>query len=513
MEESRSGRSMSPRTVLLISIFIAGLCSIVYELLIGTTSSYFLGDSVKHFSLTVGVYMAAMGLGSYLSRFITSRLSFYFIFIELLLAFFGGLSVPFLYWLFSLNTFYLPGMISCISIIGVLTGFEIPLLSRILEGEFNLRENLSNVLSLDYVGALIATLAFPFFIIPFLGLFKASLIFGMINLGIGVMNLALIPNLISKKQKSVLTLFLILAGLVVLSFLIFSSSLLKKWEQGLYTDRIVDVRQSPYQRIVLTRDRDDLRLFIDGNLQFSSVDEYRYHEVLVHTPFLFKDDIKNVLILGGGDGLAVRELLKYEQLDSITVVDLDPAMIELCSTNPYISKLNDNSLRSERLIVRNEDAFSFVRNAQNKYDLIISDLPDPNNTSLARLYSKEFYVWLNSMLSDEGVLIVQSTSPVFANKAFWCINQTIRATGQWGTLLPCHVYVPSFGDWGFVLGTKKHLTAKYPLKVETRFLSESSLSSLFYFSKDLQSSDEIEISTLDNPVLARYYREGWKYWN
>lgn len=509
MVENKTSDTLEKR-ILLISIFIAGLCSIIYELLIGTTSSYFLGDSIKHFSLTVGVYMAAMGVGSYLSRYVNDKVIEAFIFVEIILAFFGGISVPILYLLFSLDSGYMIGMILCLAIIGILTGFEIPLLSRILSTQYSLRENLSNVLSLDYVGALIATLCFPFLILPFIGIFKTSLVFGLINLGVGVLNIIFLKSKIQHSQKWFLKLSLITVALFLGLMLLFSNVLLASWEQGLYSDRIIDVKQSQYQKIVLTKHKDDLRLFLDGNLQFSSIDEYRYHEVIVHVPLSLIDNPKRILILGGGDGLAARELLKYPQIESILIVDLDKAVSDICTQNAQIRALNQSSLTHPKVTLRHDDAFGFIRNNKDKYDLIIADLPDPNNTALARLYSKEFYHWVNDRLTNDGLFITQASSPIFSRSAFWCVNKTVRAGGFPNTF-PFHVYVPSFGDWGFVMaGNKKQLTPQ-TLPPDLKFLNKEIYASLFQFATD-ETEDNVAISSLDRPLISKYYEDGWLYW-
>ncbi len=511
-ESSTPAAIINEKRILLFSIFVAGLCSLIYELLIGTTSTYFLGDSIKYFSLTVGIYMAAMGLGSYLSRHINAQLLEAFILVEIVLAFIGGISVPFLYWLFSIDTGFIVGMIACIFSIGLLTGLEIPLLSRILSNQYSLRENLSNVLSLDYIGALIATLCFPFLILPFIGLFKTSLVFGLVNLGIGVLNIVFLAHHLEKRRKALLQLGLILSGLLIMLMLVFSNFLLHHWEQGLYSDRIVSVVQSPYQRIVLTKHKEDLRLYLDGNLQFSSIDEYRYHEVLVHVPIAVSDaEVKNVLILGGGDGLAARELLKYPQIASIDIVDLDKEVSKLCLNNQRIRDLNQGSLENPRVRLIHTDAFNYIRNNQKQYDLIISDLPDPNNNAISRLYSKEFYKWMSQALSTNGIFITQASSPIFSKKAFWCINQTLSAAAI-DHVIPMHVYVPSFGDWGFVMASHERLNLAEPKKLPaTKFLDAQTFPTLFHFPND-QIASLVETSTLDRPIINKYYEEGWIYW-
>ena len=496
--------------VLIISVFIAGLCSIIYELLIGSVSSYFLGDSVKQFSITIGLYMAAMGIGSYISRHLTDHLLSKFIAVEIMLGFLGGSSVPVLYLCFAYTDVYYFFMVLLIMSIGILIGLEIPLLTRIMENYYSLKINISNVLSLDYLGALAATLIFPFILLPVLGTFKSALLFGIINMGLGFLNLwCFRDNLqIAKRKKYFAAASSICMFLVVL--LSCSGWILKQWSSNLYDDRIIFSRQSKHQKIVLTKNRQDIRMFIDGNLQFSSIDEYRYHEAMVHIPFSLVPQIERVLILGGGDGLAVREVLKYPDIQSIHVVDIDPEIIRLSTENPWLKRLNQESLTNKKVKVVNKDAFLFVNNHHNLYDVIIADLPDPNNNSLARLYTKEYYELIRSRLSQTGIFITQATSPLFSNKAFWCIHNTIKEASLYP--YPYHIYVPSFGDWGFIMGTKVDLNIdSIKISVPTTYLDDRIAKKLFVFPKDLVNTSP-KASTLDKPVIIKYYLDGWKHW-
>lgn len=499
--------------VLIISVFIAGLCSIIYELLIGTTSSYFLGDSVKQFSLTIGFYMAAMGIGSYISRFINKNLLVQFIGFEILLGFLGGISVPVLYLAFAYTDMFYAFKTGFIISIGILIGLEVPLLTRLLDKYYALKVNISNILSLDYFGALIATLLFPFILLPFLGTFKSSLFFGLVNMMIGFINLWAFSEEIQISKKKTLYLFSILVT-VLLGFTLLSSNVLvKHWHDVAYEDRVVYSKQSQYQSIVLTKNKDDVRLFLNGSLQFSSIDEYRYHESLVHTPFATNRIIKSVLVLGGGDGLAIRELLKYPSVERIVLVDLDPLITELGKNNPHVKKLNEDSLFNEKVTILNQDAFVYLKDTNEVFDLVISDLPDPNNVSLARLYSLEFYKYLEKKISRTGLFVTQATSPFYAKETFWCIDRTIRKTSVKYTY-PFHVNVPSFAEWGFILGSKIPLNLDdMVMKTDdTKFLNQQALEKSFIFEKDI-ISDKNNYSSLETPAVLTYYLDEWKYWN
>lgn len=501
------------KQVLIGSILIAGLCSIMYELLVSTTASYFLGDSVRQFSITIGLYMAAMGLGSWLSRWIKKDLLATFIAVELVLGVIGGLCVPFMYLAYAYTDLIQPVMVLLILLVGTLTGLEVPLLTRILEHQDVLARNLSNVLSLDYLGALLATLAFPFLVVPFMGVFKSSLAFGLLNIALGLLNLWYFsPQLgLSKKRLLGWSGFTVTAFLAVM--LIFSKGLLDHWSSTLYSDRVVHRQQTPYQTIVLTQYKDDLRLFLNGNLQFSSVDEYRYHEALVHPPVSQHPAPERVLILGAGDGMAVRELLKYPDIEQITLVDLDPAVVELATNDARLVALNEGSLNDERVTVVSQDAMVYLDDNRQPFDIILADLPDPNNVSIARLYSREFYRLVRHNLAPHGIFTTQATSPYFATEAFWSIVSSLEAA-EFGTVTPYHVQVPSFGDWGFVYASPGTLPLEpRSIDVATRYLDQSVVEQSLTFEKDVLPMKQVQVSSLDRPVVHEYYMEGWSYWH
>lgn len=502
------------KLILIISIFIAGLCSIIYELLISTTSSYFLGDSVKQFSITIGVYMAAMGVGSFLSRLLKGNLILRFIEVELLLGLVGGCSVPILYFVFAnASALAFSGiMITLISLIGILTGLEIPLLALILKEYYPLKINLSNVLSLDYLGALVATLLFPFLLLPFVGVFMSSLLFGLVNIALGFVNLWFFRRLIPTNRRWAYWTFSV--GLVLFFAALFwqSQRLLNRWHDSLYKDRIVFSKTTPYQTLVLTKGGDDIRLYLDRVIQFSSVDEYRYHESLIHVAMSAAPYRKRVLILGGGEGLAAREVLKYEGLEELIIVDIDPEIFRMARENPYVARLNEGSLDHPKVKTIPEDAFVFLQQYFELFDVIIADLPDPTTESLTRLYSQEFFNLVNKRLTPNGIFVTQATSPFHTTKAYWCIAKTLDTAG-FQAIYPYHAYVPSFGDWGFLMASRLPInTTSLSLNVETRFLAQDQLLRLFYFEKDLHTGP-VKPNTLDSPALLDYYLADWQRWN
>lgn len=494
------------RLLMLTTLIISG-CSICYELIISAVSSYLLGDSTLQYSVTIGLYMSAMGLGSFISKYMKKNLFDWFVLIEIGVGVMGGISALILF----LANLYLEQyqlvMYGEIIIIGTFVGVEIPLLTRIIEGDAeNLRITLSSIFSFDYIGGLLGSIAFPLLLLPQLGYFATAFLTGSMN----ILAAVLIVFKYSERIRNpvifkCITLFLFA---FMMWGVLFSENISSYIEGGLYRDRVILSEQTQYQHIVLTRHKDDLRLFIDGNVQFCSLDEYRYHEALVHIPMSQAAKKDKVLVLGGGDGMAVRELLKYEET-RITLVDLDPEMIRICSENKIIAELNENSLKSDRLHIINDDAYRYLEENEEAYDVIIVDLPDPNNESLNKLYTNIFYRLCKNSLTKDGILAVQSTSPYYATKAFWCIGKTLESEGFF--VKPYHLQVPAFGDWGFHLASKRELGDNYDITVETKYLSEDNVDALFSFGKD-EIAEDVEINSLSRPVLIRYYSEAVKNW-
>lgn len=492
---------------LLFSVFVIAACAIVYELLIATVSSYLLGDSIYQFSITIGLFLTSMGLGSYLSRFLHRNLLMTFVTIELLIGAVGGVSALFLYFTYgSAKAVYAPTMYGTIGAIGLLAGLEIPVLTRLLSSQYALRVNIANVLSFDYLGGLLGSLAFPLLLLPFLGIIRTALVVGLLN--VAVAGLVLVAHWRQIPERIHLAALVVAVAGLLSTMLINASFLWEGLEQQLYRDPVIYSEDTSYQQITITQLKDDLRLYLDGNLQFSSIDEHRYHEALVHPALSVAPDRREVIILGGGDGLAVREVLKYADVRRVTLVDLDEEMVKLFSSTPALARLNGNALSDPRVRVVNTDAFKFLEEDRDFYGVMIADLPDPRNESLQKLYTVEFYRLAARRLSARGVFASQSTSPYFAPKAFWSIR---RSMGEvWPNTRPYHANVPSFGDWGFILASTQPLDIEAAqLSVPTRYLDRETLLSLFVFPLDM-APPAVEANSLMQPVLPGYYREGWR---
>ena len=499
---------MKSERLLLLTAFIVSGCSLCYELIIGAISSYISGDTVWQYSVTIGLYMAAMGFGSYISKYIRRNLYDWFIGIEVIIGIIGGLSATFIF----LANLYLEAyqvvMYAFIIGIGILVGMEIPLLARILEVERgDLRHTLSSVFAFDYMGGLAGSVVFPLLFLPHLGYLATAFLCGVLNVaaaGIGIG-----AHFRKLRLRRIWRAVVIMLTIGLFTGVAFAGNISKYVEGGLYRDTIIFSTQTEYQKIVVTRHKDDVRLFIDGNLQFSSSDEYRYHEALIHVPMAQVQNPQRVLILGGGDGLAARELLKYEGVE-ITLVDLDKAITDLASTNPVLTKLNEHSLTDPRVTIINDDAFKFLEQTNHIYDVIVIDLPDPNNATLVKLYSNIFYRLCYKALGENGVMVVQSTSPYYATKTFWSIHKTLESEGFY--VYPYHLQVPSFGDWGFNLASKHSLAIIHPVRaVNTRFLTDDVMNKMFVFGKD-EIAGDVEINAVTRPVILDYYMDAVHKW-
>lgn len=495
-------------TPLLFAVFIIAICGIIYELIIGAISSYLLGDSVKQYSITIGLFMSAMGIGSYLTKRFKHNLFDTFVMIELLIGLVGGISAVFLFASYGYsNTYYLV-MYGTIIVIGILVGLEIPILTRIIEeNEHNLRITIANVLSFDYIGALIGSIAFPLILLPHLGHIKTSFFVGFINIMVANVIIFKYANYIKYIKQLKLIAFLITC--LILAGFFTADQTANRIENNLYRDQIIYKKQTVYQKMVVTKHRDDMRLFLNGNIQFSSRDEYRYHEALVHPAMSLAKNRDNILILGGGDGLAAREIFKYDDVRKVTLVDLDPEVIRFCRTNPLVSALNKGSLDNDKMTIINQDAYKFLEETDGQYDVIIIDLPDPNNESLNKLYTNLFYRLVYSRLSRNGMISIQSTSPYYAKDAYWSIVKTVESENF--SVASYHTFVPSFGDWGFTLASKAPFNeADIRITVPTKYLDNTMVHSLFDFGMDEKDTkNAVKINRLTNPVLIDYYQKAW----
>ncbi len=494
---------------LFLSAFVVATCGLVYELIAGALASYLLGNSVTWWSLVIGTYLSAMGVGSWLSRFVEHRLLERFVEIEVAVALLGGFEALILFSAFAYASSFRFALFAHVFLVGALVGLEIPLIIRILETEASLKELVARVLALDYLGALAASLAFPLLLVPHLGLFRTGLLFGIANAAVAVWATYLMPE----RGVRVRRLQVLAWGAVIALAATFAvaGGLERRLEDGLFADPVVFRAVTPYQRVVVTHADGDTRLFLNGSLQFSSTDEYRYHEALVHPAMVSVEAPERVLVLGGGDGLAVREVLRHPSVRSVTLVDLDPAMTKLFTDRDELRGLNGGAFVDPRVTVINADAFQWLQDGGERFDVAIVDFPDPHDYAVGKLYTAHFFRLLKRRLTEGGVFAVQSTSSFFSPEAFWCIVRTVESEDL--HVRPYHAYVPSFGEWGFVLAGAQAPRPGGGLPDGLRFLDDESLPSLFVFPKDMKRRDG-PINRLSNQALVRLYEKDWlELWN
>ena len=513
---------VSPAEVaLLASVFVVAACGLVYELAAGALASYLLGDSVLQFSTVIGCYLFAMGIGSWLSRFIERQLVAQFLRIELLVGLVGGL-MPAL--LFVAHGSLPPGhggvfrvlLYTMVGLVGTLVGLEIPLVMRILKRHFSerwaLRELVSQVLTFDYLGALVVAVAFPLLFVPHLGLVRTGVFFGLLNAAVAVWALWIFRTELRRFGAHVAACAAVVATLVMVML---GAEPLSSWaEDRFYGDPILVRESSDYQRVVVTTGRAGVRLYLNGNLQFHSRDEYRYHESLVHPALAAHGAPRRVLVLGGGDGLAVREVLRHPGVEHITLVELDPHMTRLFAQHPALVALNGGALASPKLKVVNADAYTWLEQATQAapgqagetFDVIVIDFPDPSNFSLGKLYTTSFYQRVDQALSAGGYMVVQTTSPLIARRSFWTVVTTLEAAGLATT--PYHVHVPSFGEWGFVIAGHRPWRMPTALPEGLRFLTVQGLPALLQFPPDM-ARVATQANRLSNQVLVGTFEEEW----
>ncbi|GAA2991307.1 polyamine aminopropyltransferase [Streptomyces fulvorobeus] len=510
--------SRGARFLLLLSVFICAACGLVYELALTALGSYLIGNSVMQTSVVISVMVFAMGIGSLAAKPLQRRAVGAFALVETLLALVGGLSVLVLYVSFAWLRVYMPSMVVVTFAIGLLIGAEIPLLMTLLQ---RIRRQeagsaVADMFAVDYVGALVGGLCFPLLLLPSFGQLRGALVVGAVNAVAGVVVVLWIFRRETRRIVRITLLASMAAVLAVLGTVyVLADDIEVTARQQLYRDPIVHAETTPYQDVVVTRStgftgEPDTRLFLNGDLQFSSVDEYRYHEALVHPALSGKRT--SVLILGGGDALALREVLRYDDVEGVTLVDLDPAVTRLARTFAPLLELNGQALSDPRVTVVNADAFTWLRDARQRYDAVVIDFPDPDTAALAKLYSVEFYHLLGRVLTPESQVVVQGGSPFFAPKTYWSIATTIGRAGYRTTAY--QVDVPSFGNWGYILATPGADGPRPPLRLAEntpplRFLDDAVIGAATVFPLDRRPQN-VRASTLMDPAVLEYTRHEWQ---
>lgn len=502
-------RTMDRPTVFAAALLVA-VGGIVYELILGTAASYLVGDSVVAFSVATGVTLFGMGIGSLLAPRLPGPSGIAFVRNELALGLVGGASVLILFWVYGSTDLYWPVFVLLSLVIGIGIGVEIPLLVALLKehGRDESVALLSKVLALDYLGALVASLLFPFLLLPTLGLVRTALAVAILNVGVALFMLTRMGH----QPRWTWTTATALGALVAVFAV--SSGVEAALSTRLYQDPVVAATTSRYQKLVVTDFQGDVRLYLNDQLQFSSGDEARYHETLAHTALMSVAAPASVAILGGGDGLLAREVLRHPSVREVVVVDLDPAVTDLARHNRLVRDLNEGSLDDPRVRVVNADAFGWVRDTDATFDAVLVDLVDPSNERVAKLYSAEFYSAVAAHLRPGGVMSTQATSTYFTPNAFWQVVATMDAGAPGRTVVPLSVNVPSFGEWGFALslpGDGASLLTAGPLPAGLRFHDAASLAATTHLPGDLPDPDA-RPSTLLSPRIHTTYQADMRHW-
>lgn len=451
------GPVMRRRLLLLIAALIAG-AGVAYELALMLLGTVTVGSTEQANAIVLGTAMFGMGVGATTGGRWANRPITAFVRTEVVLAVLGAAAAPALYWTWArLDAFWGP-LLAISFAIGACIGAEMPLLAAL--NDRIERQSASIVVSdytaADYFGALIGAIGFAFLIRPTLGLVEGAVLIAAINLlAAGTVGFIVGDRELSWRATSAR--WLGGGAVAVLLLAVVAPSIVADGRQARYRDPIVETAESGVQQLIVTSrihpgGTIDTRLFLDNDLQLSSIDEHRYHESLVHPAV---DGAGDVLILGGGDCLAAREVLRHEGVDSVVMVELDPMVVELMRTVEELRALQDGACDDPRLTIVDADAFVWAsdrRGGEVRFDSIIVDFPDPDTPALGRLYSVELYDLLTNILESDGQIVVQCGSPFFAPEAYWTCADTLEAAG-WRTL-SYHVDVPSFGDWGFHLATR-----------------------------------------------------------
>ena len=559
---------LNPATLLLgVCMLATGACGLILEYILATTSTYILGNAIEQFSVTVGFMLFMMGFASWLQRFVSdAHLIEKFFFVEVALAMVGGFAPMGLYAVFGIaNDQFVLAQYLAFGSVGLLIGLEIPFVLRINQAySERLSVNLARILSFDYIGSFLGAIVWVWYLLKYVPILKIGLMVASINFAIATVTLLYFLSCKLVRFPKLCLAAVVLTGGALLAGFAFHDSWSIELEQRLYEDKIVHAQTTRYQRIVLTQNRKlgDIRLYLNGNLQFSSLDENIYHELLVHPVMALAPRHRQVLILGGGDGLALREVLKYPDTEAVLLVDLDPDMTAFASQDPLMQELNRGSFADARVIrslntpkgtavtprgsktlfarpdlpswqqerqeqagqkvqlkrrrlarvaLMNIDADKFLDLAAGKWDVVIVDLPDPNSVELCKLYSKEFYVRLARLLAADGLAVVQATSPYHAKEAFLMIQRTLATAGY--RTLPYHGNIPSFGEWGWILASRQALTPLPPnmaFSVPTSYATPDVFRAATIFPKGWLSSLHDDINTRMRPLLLdRYLSESW----
>jgi spermidine synthase len=486
-----------------VTVVVVSACGLVYELALGAVATFFLGDSITQFSTVIGAFLCAMGAGAWIARFVKEPVAG-FVHAQLGAALAGGLAVPVMYVAFASSADLHTVLYALVFTTGVFVGAELPLFFRVLRRRARIGDLVARALFVDYAGAFVGSLLFAIVLLPRVGVLRAGILVGGVNAAAAAVG----AELLAWNPRPLRARALVVLGALACA-LVLAPKLTLAADAALFADPVVFARQTDYQRVVLTRGRSGVNLFLDGNLQFAAADEYRYHEALVHPALGSAPRRARVLVLGGGDGLALREILRYPDVREVTLVELDPQMVELARSVPQVRALNGGSFDDPRVRVVVADAMRWLFDpwAEAPFDAAIVDFPDPNNFAIGKLYTVRFYKLLRARLAPDARVVVQSTSPLVARRSFWCVVQSLEEAGF--HVRPYHALVPSFGEWGYALASFGENAVPTAVPDKLRYLTVDNLPSLFVLSPDM-ARVPVSANRLNDQNLVHYYEDDWR---
>ena len=559
MRDNKKLKLLIDDSLLILIMATLACCGLIYEYLLSHYSARILGSVETVIYAIIGIMIVSMGLGAFAAKRVKDAFQG-FVVLELVVAFIGCSATLFIASVIGFSqtlpqliadTYQMPmdalprgGMLAQFNwlslqlpyifafILGFLIGMEIPLIARIRETIYghHLAHNAGTIYGADYIGAGVGAAIWVLFMLK-IEISQAAALTATLNLVAGFIFLL-------RFKKYLRNIRWLLLGHSLLTILVvavfqYGGGWQKQMQNMLYLDKVVYQTQTPYQNLVFTERQlggglePIYNFYINGRLQFSSLDEHIYHEFLVHPTMLSSNQHDNILIIGGGDGLALREVLKW-QPKTVTLVDLDPELIGLFKAPEQslpghladkVARLTLDSFNDPRVTVINDDAFIAIdKLLQNKqvFDSIIVDLPDPSHPDLNKLYSVNFYYRLNHLLNSDGVMVVQSTSPFHAQSAFISIAKTVKQA-NFKQVEQYHQNVPSFGEWGWTIATKKGASARKRLStikelpIETTWLTTELLDGSFVFNKSFyDNKDDVKVNYLGSNQLYQYHQKAWE---
>ncbi|WP_254521978.1 spermidine synthase [Natrinema caseinilyticum] len=517
-----SNRFVTDRRVTLAATFVVAFCSIAYELVYSELLTVFFGGTVLRYSITIGLYMFSLGVGSVLSAQLGEPES-NFLRTEVYLAIAGPAGAMAIVAVNSLPAMTFSGkgqLVLALShvpilVVGVLSGFEVPLLTdlvedregtvfaslgrlyprRIVRGVLGVffavgepdERSFSEVLGVDYLGSLAGTVVYALLLYPRFGLVVSVFALGLVNavaaLAFAAWTFSGSAFTLSRpttgRWRTVLVVGLLLtgsyAGLVAHPNAVdraVTTTYLERTIEGEFPAGTADVRArsydtTPYQT-VLTYERDleghagtETCLHLDQALQLCDRWVDSYHSGLVDVPMSTFDDPSsvNVLLVGGGDYIAVDHLREYNA--SVDQVDLDGEFLEMAREREFFRQYNDDAYEYDRLNTTTEDAFTYMQGTDETYDLVLLDVPGVRNDETLSLYSTEFYTLLREHLTDDGLVVTWTYTKGNHPSHHKAYTNTVREAG-FDRYLPYYVFDDLDGDDELEAGERFYILSDGP---------------------------------------------------